>query len=151
MKLFPGADSNLRFNPGETDTFEEYPDVDRPKKRGDCWDESTGTPIGPRPCPFVLCRHNAFMFVNRSGTAFADSGTTDPLSVRADRSCVLDMVEQDRSKKADEDKDPGMNGPEISDALGITRMGAEVAISSALVSAARVARKLGLRKKTENE
>jgi len=35
----------------------EYPDVERPRTRGDC-DEM------PRPCPFVSCRHHLYLDVN---------------------------------------------------------------------------------------
>ena len=34
-----------------------YPDVDRPRTRGDCID-------GPRPCPFVSCAHHLYLDVN---------------------------------------------------------------------------------------
>lgn len=34
---------------------------DRPQTRGDCKN-------GPRPCPFVSCRHHLFLDVNQSGS-----------------------------------------------------------------------------------
>lgn len=35
----------------------DYPEVDRPQKRQDC-------EFGPRPCPFVSCRHHLYLETN---------------------------------------------------------------------------------------
>ena len=54
-----------------------YPDHARPRTRADCID-------GPRPCPFVGCRHHLAIDVNRSGSIHHTG---------ARESCVLDVAE----------------------------------------------------------
>lgn len=65
------------------------PEQERPRTRSDCVD-------GPRPCPWVGCRHNLFLDVN------ADTGSiklTFPELEPWDlvQTCALDLAEQGQS------------------------------------------------------
>ncbi|MBK6461936.1 MAG: hypothetical protein IPF92_13105 [Myxococcales bacterium] len=60
-------------------------DVQRPRTRGEC---STG----PRPCPWVSCRHHLFAEVER-GTIRANVHVA-PEDMAAGQSCALDVAER---------------------------------------------------------
>lgn len=99
----------------EIATFEEYPDVVRPKVRGDCWDFESWKPIGTRPCPFVSCRYNNYLRVTRIGTILLDHDVP-PEEIKPDLSCALDI----EAKHMNVDRD-GPTTDEIAEALGIGR------------------------------
>lgn len=65
---------------------DEHADVERPKTRGDCID-------GPRPCPFVACRHHLYLDVSAKTGAiklnFPDL-EVDELTA----SCALDVADR---------------------------------------------------------
>jgi hypothetical protein len=86
--------------------YPEATHLPRPRTRADCID-------GPRPCPYVGCRHNLHLDVTQFG-AIAHLG--DPKREAWDaspaHSCVLDLV----------DANPGgMKLEDIGELLGITR------------------------------
>lgn len=59
----------------------------RPKTRGECADV-------PRPCPFVGCRHNAFLEVNRkTGSLTFNFPGVEPEDMAPERSCTLDIAD----------------------------------------------------------
>lgn len=58
--------------------------VVRPKTRRDCASV-------PRPCPFVACRHNLYLEVNRTGTAKLNFPALEPCEMG--ESCSLDVAE----------------------------------------------------------
>lgn len=59
-------------------------DAHRPKTRGDCED-------GLRPCPFVGCRFNMYLDVNRSGSVTLNHPGAEPDQMVD--SCVLDIAD----------------------------------------------------------
>jgi len=60
----------------------------RPHCRGDCVD-------GPRPCPWVGCRHNTFLHITNFGRLRLTHGRKlGPLDVPAGTSCALDLVDR---------------------------------------------------------
>lgn len=66
-----------------------YPDKGRqlPMTRADCVD-------GPRPCPYVSCKHNMFLDVGpESGSVKLNFPDREPEDMRPEQSCVLDMAE----------------------------------------------------------
>lgn len=80
---------------------EAYP---RPRTRADCID-------GPRPCPYVGCRHNTYLHVTEEGTIrFSYPAGMGPEDVPPQQSCALDLAERG-----------GMTPEEVGKALGITR------------------------------
>lgn len=59
----------------------------RPVTRGDCVD-------GPRPCPWVGCRHNAYLEVNRrTGSIKLNFPGVEPDEMTPSRSCTLDIAD----------------------------------------------------------
>jgi hypothetical protein len=69
----------------------EYPrDVERPQTRGDCVD-------GPRPCPFVSCRHHLYLDVNpRNGAIKHNFPELEVWEMAA--TCALDIAERTAGK-----------------------------------------------------
>lgn len=63
-------------------------DRDRPKTRGDCKD-------GPRPCPWVSCRHSLFLSVNQYGSIklLHPSVAPDSMDLLRD-TCALDVADR---------------------------------------------------------
>ena len=67
---------------------EIYPpvDVQRPMRRADCED-------GPRPCPFVSCKHHLYLDVNpETGSIKLNFPHLEPWEMR--ESCALDVAER---------------------------------------------------------
>ena len=54
-----------------------------------------------RPCPYVSCRYNLALNVNRSGVIcrlrHKDGSVIEPWELDPARSCVLDLVEREQS------------------------------------------------------
>lgn len=64
-----------------------YPDdVQRPRTRGECVD-------GPRPCPWVSCRHHLYLDVSEIGTLRVNFPDRDVDEL--EESCSLDVAERD--------------------------------------------------------
>lgn len=63
----------------------EYPDVERPQTRADC-------EYGPRPCPFVSCRHHLYLDANPSGSITIHHGDVDVGDIP--ETCALDVAEK---------------------------------------------------------
>jgi hypothetical protein len=106
---------SLRLIRDEADAIEkEIGPVERPRVRGDCAEFAPdGTylgPRGPRPCPFVACRHNLFLDVLDAGAIHMNVAGREPGEVPASASCALDVAE-----------DGGVVLDEIGKALGVTR------------------------------
>jgi len=63
----------------------------RPRTRADCADV-------PRPCPWVACRHNAYLDLNPksggSGKLMLNFPGLEPDEVPPEKSCVLDMADR---------------------------------------------------------
>jgi hypothetical protein len=71
--------------------YEEYAS-ERPKTRGDCVD-------GPRPCPWVSCRHNNYLDEKQSGptagrAVILNFPDIEPHEVPPERSCALDIADK---------------------------------------------------------
>lgn len=62
-----------------------YPDVVRPKVRGDC-------APGVRPCPFVSCRYNLFLDAKRTGAILFNFGTDAEALWDMPETCALDVA-----------------------------------------------------------
>lgn len=62
----------------------EEPSPERPRTRGACVD-------GPRPCPWVGCRHNLYLDVRMVGSITRNFPAIDPDEMGA--SCALDEAE----------------------------------------------------------
>lgn len=81
---------------------DEFEEIERPKTRSDCKD-------GPRPCPFVSCRHHIFLDVNpvtgHLKINFPDT-EIDDLEI----TCSLDVAEEG-----------GKTLKEVGDILNLTR------------------------------
>lgn len=63
-----------------------YPDVDRPRTRGDCVD-------GPRPCPFVGCKYHLYLDVTEAGAIKLNHPDKEPWEL--DETCALDVADRD--------------------------------------------------------
>lgn len=63
------------------------PVVQRPRTRGECVD-------GPRPCPWVGCRHHTYLEVNGYGTITIREGNREPWEVDPATSCSLDVADR---------------------------------------------------------
>jgi len=62
------------------------PDPDRPKTRGDCID-------GPRPCPWVSCRHHLYLDVKaKTGSIKLNRPDLEPDELQ--HSCSLDIADE---------------------------------------------------------
>lgn len=78
-------------------------DAVRPRTRAECTN-------GPRPCPWVGCRMNTYLDVDRRTGRVALSRPGEPDEVPADTSCALDLAERG-----------GMSLSEVGDVLGVVR------------------------------
>lgn len=67
--------------------FDEDDDIEeqRPKTRGECCD-------GPRPCPWVSCKYNLFLDVERTGSIKFNFRHLEPEEMV--ESCVLDIADK---------------------------------------------------------
>lgn len=97
-----------------------YPDVERPRTRGDCED-------GPRPCPFVSCRHHAYLDVLANGMLSINFPNIDSLDEI--QTCTLDLASEG-----------SMSLEQVGEALGVSRERVHQLEAKALM-------KLGLKKK----
>ena len=75
-------------------------EVERPRVRADCVD-------GPRPCPWVGCRHHLYLDVKPNGSIVLNRPDLEPWEL--DESCSLDVAERGAS--------PG----QVAVYLGVTR------------------------------
>jgi hypothetical protein len=79
----------------------EYPDdAVRPKTRGDCVD-------GPRPCPWVSCRHHLFLEVSKTGGIKYNFPGMEPGDLA--ESCSLDVAERG-----------GLTAPEVAQIMQVS-------------------------------
>jgi hypothetical protein len=84
------------------EAHETHPDdVSRPRTRGDC--ES-----GPRPCPWVSCRHHLALDVTESGGLRHTFPDVEVWEMR--ETCALDLADRE-----------GMTLEEVGDLLNVTR------------------------------
>jgi hypothetical protein len=79
----------------------EAPDVERPKTRADCKD-------GPRPCPWVSCKHHLYLDVSANGSLKTYRPDEDPSGLIA--SCALDVAERG-----------GVNLDEVGELMNLTK------------------------------
>lgn len=79
------------------------PWVRRPRVRADCID-------GPRPCPWVGCRHNLALYVTELGTIHLNPLFTDGLP----ESCALDVADAG-----------GLDQVRVAELLGVSRQRAQ--------------------------
>jgi len=80
-----------------------YPEkVERPKTRDECPE--------CRPCPFVGCKWNTYLDVQRTGMIRFSRDGVEPWDVPASTSCVLDVTDRGRATLE-----------EIGDAMAMTR------------------------------
>jgi hypothetical protein len=63
----------------------DLPDIDRPKTRGDCL-------LGPRPCPFVGCRHHLYLDVLPTGSMKFNFPDLEPDELT--ETCALDVADR---------------------------------------------------------
>ncbi len=86
-----GSRVRLRvLNEEPADVGDEEPaellDVERPRTRGACID-------GPRPCPWVGCRHHLFLEVSDAGT-IRPNIPGEPGDMAPEHSCSLDAADR---------------------------------------------------------
>lgn len=79
----------------------DYPEVDRPLTRAECQD-------GPRPCPFVSCRHHLYLDVTDTGSLKLNFYGRDVDEIP--ETCALDVADRGEHTLL-----------EVGDLLGITR------------------------------
>lgn len=104
-------------------------DAERPRTRADCIN-------GPRPCPWVGCRHNAFLDVTSSGSITFNQGDAEPDEVPAERSCTLDIADRGADRG-------GSTLEDVSEVFRFTRQAAFHLEAKALASLKRRGRVLG--------
>ena len=63
----------------------EFYDSDRPKTRGDC-------EKGPRPCPWVGCRHHLFLSPDSKGNLHFPYGRDEGALLEMSETCSLDVA-----------------------------------------------------------
>jgi hypothetical protein len=81
-----------------------YPDVERPRERGDCASVS-------RPCPFISCTKHLYQDTNEAtGAVKFNFPHLQPWEMPADRSCSLDIADRG-----------GVTLDEVGDAYNLTR------------------------------
>lgn len=61
--------------------------VERPRTREECRG-------GPRPCPFVGCKHNMYLDINPAGTIKLNFPELEPWEVPEEDSCAIDIAER---------------------------------------------------------
>jgi hypothetical protein len=95
------ADMPIRRS--EREQFVEYPtDAERPRCRGECID-------APRPCPWVSCKHNLYLDVNRATGSIKLNFPDIELEELAE-TCALDVADRG-----------GATLEEVADGLNLTR------------------------------
>lgn len=104
--------------------YPEAPRLQPPKLRSECAD-------GPRPCPWVSCRHHLWADVTNSGSLRTGVNGVEPWNMR--HSCALDVADE---------SDGGLTLEEVGDVLGVTRERIRQVEVEALLKARRNARKL---------
>ncbi len=82
-----------------------YPEAvtGRPKTRGDCAGVA-------RPCPYVACRHNLYLDINKTGNIRYTRLGLEPWDVDPEKSCALDIADKG-----------GVTLEEIGEILDVTR------------------------------
>lgn len=108
----------------------EDTEVDRPRTRAECVS-------GPRPCPFVSCRHHLYLDVTPAGSLKFNHPAKEVDEL--EETCALDVADRG-----------GTSLQEIADLLNITRQGAQLIENVALRHARPAARRSDL-KLTEAE
>lgn len=78
--------NNDDATPGELDELEQA----RPKVRADCVDELEDRMSGKTVCPFVSCKYNTFLTINRDGSL---STAADDVTEMKVSNCVLDYAQ----------------------------------------------------------
>lgn len=91
------AELGLKLDPELAAAIEQ----ERPKTRADCEG-------GPRPCPFVSCRHHLYLDVTAVGSIHLNFPDKEVWEL--ERSCSLDLAEED-----------GLTLDEVGKALQVTR------------------------------
>jgi hypothetical protein len=82
-----GSGRYLRLIRGEADqNLRLAGDFSFPKTRGDCVNV-------PRPCPYVSCRYNLYLDVQKSGNVTLNFPDLEPGEVAPDASCALDVAD----------------------------------------------------------
>lgn len=93
----------------------------RPRTRGDCVD-------GPRPCPWVGCRHHLYLQIKSNGALCAQP--VEPWDLR--HSCSLDVAEEAEDLRL----------VDLAEALGVTHQNVSLALEDAVRSFKREAAKI---------
>lgn len=75
-------DYNRRARAGELEPDHDYW---RPKTRADCSQV-------PRPCPYVSCKYNLYLDVEKDGSIVLNHPNIEPHEMK--RSCLLDILEE---------------------------------------------------------
>lgn len=92
----------------------DYPDVERPRTRGDCANV-------PRPCPFVSCQWNLYLEVKRTGNLWLNFPDREPHEIEPECSCALDVADEG-----------GAHIERVGELLNMTREGARLLEAQAL-------------------
>lgn len=98
----------------EPDPVDGWEPPQRPRTRGECQG-------GPRPCPWVSCRHHLYLEVFAGGTIRVNNPAVLPWEMT--HSCSLDLAVED-----------GMGHQQIGDAMGITKQRAQQVEAVALLA-----------------
>lgn len=84
--------------------YPEAATLQRPRTRGECEG-------GPRPCPWVGCRHNLYLEVTPAGSLLLRNQQQEVWDVDPGHSCALDVADQRG----------GLTGVELAEILGVSR------------------------------
>lgn len=84
--------------------YPEAASLRRPRTRGECEG-------GPRPCPWVGCRHNLYLEVTTAGSLLLRNPGQEVWDVPPAASCALDVA----------DRRGGLTGAEMAEILGVSR------------------------------
>jgi hypothetical protein len=97
----------------------------RPRTRGDCIN-------GPRPCPWVGCRHNLYLDIRRAGDTVKVNFDVEPDEVQNNTLCSLDYADEAHTLQ------------QIADLMRVTRERIRQLEDTCLIKAQRVTDALGL-------
>jgi hypothetical protein len=87
LRVLPTTLTPSQLAAKSTDRLERLPrGVSRPRTRGDCID-------GPRPCPWVSCRHHLYLDVVDGGAIRLNFPNVDPGEMA--ESCSLDVADRE--------------------------------------------------------